>query len=429
MIHLIRRTLGILFLFTAAGFAQQTVEGIAATVGQEIILKSEVEQFVQNYAIQNKLNIRSDANLLHNLQKQVLDKMIEQKIMLAKADEDTIKVDDRDVDKRVEEHVAYLLQQVGSEGKLEETFQSSMRKIRKDLRKETVDRMKIEMLRRKKFQDVKVSRREIENFYQAYRDSMPSLKETVNFSHILKQVKAGESSTLAAMGKIQAIKSRLDKGADFAETAKQYSEDPATAKRGGDLGFTKRGDFVKEFEEVAFSMSVGQVSDVVQTQFGFHIIKLNERRGEQIRTSHILIQVRPVAADTQKVIDQLEAIRQETLHGASFDSLALLYSDDENVEKDKGNLGDWETDKLAIPAFKEILDKLQVGEVSEPFKTEYGYHIIKLIWRKEPRQFSLENDWDQIQQMALNHKIETEYVKWMEKLKKEIPVEYHMSFD
>jgi peptidyl-prolyl cis-trans isomerase SurA len=416
-------------LLSSAAVAQQTVEGIAAIVGQEIILRSEIEQFVQTYALQNKMNIHNDINILRDLQKQVLEKMIEQKIMLAKADEDTIKVDDRDVDKRVEEHVAYLIQQVGSEGKLEEAFQSPMRKIRKDLRKETIERLKIEMLRRTKFQEVKVSRREIEKFYQSYQDSLPVLKETVNFSHILKQVKAGESSTQAALTRIRDIKSKLDKGADFAELAKEYSEDPATAKRGGDLGFTKRGDFVKEFEEIAFSLSIGQVSDIVQTQFGFHIIKLNERRGEQIRTSHILLQVRPGAEDAQKIIDLLNGIRQEIMAGASFDSLALLYSDDENVQKDKGNLGDWETDKLAIPAFKDIIGKLAPAEISEPFKTEYGYHILRLNWRKEPRRLTLENDWDQIQQIALNHKIETEYVKWMEKLRKEIPVVYHITFD
>ncbi len=429
MIQLIQRFLGFILLFSSTALAQQTIEGIAATVGQEIILKSEIEQFVQNYALQNKLNIRGDMNLLRDLQKQVLEKMIEQKIMLAKADEDTIKADDRDVDKRVEEHIAYLIQQVGSEGKLEEAFQSPMRKIRKDLRKETVERMKIEMLRRNKFQEVKVSRREIENFYQSFRDSLPVLKETVNISHILRQVKAGESSTQAALVRIREIKRKLDEGGDFTELAKEYSEDPASAKRGGDLGFTKRGDFVKEFEEAAFALGVGQISDIVQTQFGFHIIKLNERRGEQIRTSHILLQVRPGPEDAQKVIDLLNTIRQEILTGASFDSLALLYSEDENVEKDKGNLGDWETDKLAIPAFKEIINKLAPGEISEPFKTDYGYHILKLNWRKEPRQLTLENDWDQIQQIALNHKIEIEYAKWMEKLRKEIPVVYHISFD
>jgi peptidyl-prolyl cis-trans isomerase SurA len=398
-------------------------------VGQEIILKSEIEQFVQSYAIQNKINIRNNQDLLQQLQKQVLEKMVEQKILLAKADEDTIKVDDRDVDKRVEEHISYLIQQVGSEGKLEEAFQSPMRKIRKDLRKETLERLKIETLRRKKFQDVKVSRREIENFYQTYQDSLPSLKETVNISHILKQVKAGDVSTTMALLKIRGIKDRLDQGADFAELATEFSEDPATAKRGGDLGFTKRGDFVKEFEEVAFALEVGKISDIVQTQFGFHIIKLNERRGEQIRTSHILIQVRPGTEDDQRVINELNTIRLELQNGVNFDSLALVYSEDENVEKDKGNLGDWETEKLAIPAFKEVIKLLKPGEISEPFKTEYGYHILKLNWRRDPRHLTLADDWDQIQQMALNYKIESENIKWMEKLKKEIPVEYRISFN
>jgi len=429
MPYFLNRLITALFLLTTFSLAQQIIEGVAAIVGQEIILKSEIEQFVQTYAIQNKINIRSDKDLLQQLQKQVLEKMVEQKILLAKADEDTIKADDRDVDKRVEEHISYLIQQVGSEGKLEEAFQSPMRKIRKDLRKETMERLKIEMLRRKKFQEVKVSRREIEKFYQTYQDSIPSLKETVNISHILKQIKAGEGSTQTALQKIREIKDKIDKGVDFAELAKEFSEDPATAKRGGDLGFTKRGDFVKEFEEVAFGLEIGQVSDIVQTQFGFHIIKLNERRGEQIRTSHILIQARPGAEDAQRVIKELNVLRLEILNGVNFDSLALLYSDDENVEKDKGDLGDWETDKLAIPAFKEVISNLKPGEISEPFKTDYGYHILKLNWRREPRQLTLTDDWDQIQQLALNHKIEMEYSKWMEKLKKEIPVEYRISFE
>jgi peptidyl-prolyl cis-trans isomerase SurA len=429
MRYLQRWIVGMVLGSSLTCLAQQVVEGVAAIVGQEIILKSEIEQFVQSYAIQNKINIHNDKSLLSNLQKQVLDKMIEQKILLAKADEDTIKVDDRDVDKRVEEHINYMIQQVGSEAKLEEAFQSSMRKIRKDLRKETAERLKVEMLRRQKFQEIKVTRREIEKFFQTYQDSIPGVKETVNISHILKQVRSGTSSSTAAMEKINLIKTKLDEGADFAELAREYSEDPATAKRGGDLGFTKRGDFVKEFEEAAFALDINQVSSIVQTQFGFHIIKLLERRGEQIRSSHILIQLRPVKADTLRVIEELHAIRQEIMNGAVFDSMALLYSDDENVEKDKGNLGDWETDKLAIEAFKEVIHGINPGEISEPFKTEYGYHILRLNTRRDPRHLTLEDDWDQIQQMALNHKIEAEYLKWMEKLKKDIPVEYRISFD
>ncbi len=408
---------------------EQLIEGIAAVVGNEIVLVSDIDQYVQNYVIQNRINIRNNAELLKKLEREVLDRLIEQKIMLTKAVEDTIEADDREVDRRVDEHINYLIQQVGSEEKLEEAFQMPIKKIRRNLRSDVSDRIRIEMLRRQKFAGVKITRQEVETFFTSYQDSIPQMKETVNISHILKQVHAGSASSDAALAKIREIKGQLDAGADFAELAGKYSEDPASAQRGGDLGFTKRGDFVREFEEIAYALEENQVSDIVQTQFGFHLIKLMERRGEQIRTSHILIRLTPSESDEKQVIAELRDIRQEILNGASFDSMAVKYSDDENVSEDKGNLGLWEVDNLAIAAFKQIVKDLQPGEISEPFKTEFGYHVLKLNSRQKARRLSLDNDWEQIQQLALNYKIEQEYLKWIESIKKDIPIEYKINLN
>jgi len=420
----------VVFLFSSLWAQQeQLIEGIAAVVGNEIVLVSDIDQYVQNYVIQNRINIRNNAELLKKLEREVLDRLIEQKIMLTKAVEDTIEADDREVDRRVDEHINYLIQQVGSEEKLEEAFQMPIKKIRRNLRSDVSDRIRIEMLRRQKFAGVKITRQEVETFFKNFQDSIPQMKETVNISHILKQVHAGSASSDAALAKIREIKNMLNTGADFVELAGKYSEDPASAQRGGDLGFTKRGDFVREFEEVAYALEENQVSDIVQTQFGFHLIKLVERRGEQIRTSHILIRLTPSEADERQVITELRSIRQEILAGASFDSIAVKYSDDENVAEDKGNLGLWEVDNLAIPAFKQIVKDLQPGDISEPFKTEFGYHILKLNSRKEARQLSLDNDWEQIQQLALNFKIEQEYLKWIESIKKDIPIEYKIDLN
>jgi len=418
-----------LFISIQSCLAQQVVEAIAAIVGQEIVLKSEVDQFVNNYAIQNKLDIRADSELLKKLQKQVLDRLIEQKILLTKAEEDTIVADEQEVDRYVEEHMRYLVEQVGSEDKLEEVFQSPIKKIRRDLRKETADRIKIEKLRRNKFQDIKISRREVELFYRSYKDSMPSLSETVDISHILMQIKVGEEGMQNAYQTTAEIKTQLAQGADFSELAKNYSQDPGTAQRGGDLGFQMRGDFLQEYEEAAFALKEGEISDVVQTQVGLHIIQLVERRGEKIRTRHILIRLQPTVDDEKRIINQLQSIREEIINGANFDSLALLYSDDENVDNDKGHLGVWEVEKLAIPAFKEEIKKLKEGEISAPFKTEFGYHILRLNSRQEARPLSIEDDWEQIQQLALNYKMEKEYVKWIELMKKEVPIEYRVAFD
>jgi peptidyl-prolyl cis-trans isomerase SurA len=410
-------------------FAQQLVEAIAAVVGQEIVLKSEVDQFVQNYAIQQKLNIRSNPELLKKLQTDVLNQLIEQKILLTKAEQDTIEVDDREVDKYVEEHVRYLIGQVGSEEQLEEIFQNPINKIKRDLRRETADRLKIEKLRRTKFQNIKISRREIEQFFNTYQDSIPEMRETVDISHILKQIKVGDEGRMNTYQRINAIKEQIDNGADFEEMAKEYSEDPGTASRGGDLGFQKRGDFLQEYEEAAFGLEDGQISDIVQTQVGFHLIQLIERRGEKIHTRHILIRLQPTSDDEDRIKKELMTIREQLLNGSNFDSLALTHSDDENVQNDKGHLGVWEIEKLAIPVFKNVLTDLEVNDISEPFKTEFGYHILKLNSREDARKLTLENDWEQIRQLALNFKIEKEYSKWILSIKKEVPIEVKISYN
>jgi peptidyl-prolyl cis-trans isomerase SurA len=429
MLKLFKLVTSLFLIFTVSVNAQQLVDGVAAIVGQEIILNSEVEQYVQNYVLQNKINVTSNPEAYKRIKNQVLESLVEQKILLTKADEDTITVTEREVDRYLEEQLRTLIARAGSESALESAFQSPMKKIRRDLRSETENRLKIETLRRKKFAEVKVSRREVEEFYKMYQDSLPVLKETVDISHILKQIKSGESSRNAALLKIGEIKDKVDAGEDFADLAKNYSEDPATGTRGGDLGFIKRGDLVTEFEEVAFDLEPGEISDIVETQFGFHIIKMIERRGEKIHTAHILIQLKPTEDDEVRVKNELEALRQKALNGESFETLAMENSDDENVQNDKGHLGIWEVDKLAIPQFKTVVSDMETGEISMPFKTEYGYHIVRLNFHEAPRTLTLEKDWDKLQNMALNFKVDEEYRNWITALKEDIPIEYKISLN
>lgn len=408
-------------------FAQQLVESIAAIVDKEIILRSEVEQFTQNYILQNRLKIRPGSEEYNQLRKKMLEGLIEQKLLLAKAEADTVKVDDQMLDQRVEERIKYMVEQVGSQDKLEEIFGSSISQIRKDTRKLIKEQMLVEQVRAMRFRDVKVSRREVEEFYKMYKDSLPTRPATVDISHILKVIKPSEEAQLKAYRKAEMVLQKLKDGEDFAKLAKLYSEDPASAKRGGDLGFTQRGDLVPEYEAIAFNLKDGEISDIVQTQFGFHIIQLIERRGERIHTRHILIQVKPTEEDEKRIVEQLKEIRQKILDGADFSEMALKYSDDENVTKDKGHLGVFELDKLQIPQFRQVLANMKPGEISEPFKTDYGYHIVKLNAREEAHKLTLENDWEQIEQMALNFKMQKEYQKWLAQLRKEIFVKINES--
>ena len=298
-----------------------------------------------------------------------------------------------------------------------------MKKIRKDTRRVLEEQLLVEKVRQSKFQDIKVSRREVEQFYNQFRDSLPRLKESVDISHILKVVKPSAEAQAKAYQKIDSIKALLEAGADFARLAEEESDDPASAIRGGDLGLIGRGEFVPEFETVAFSLNDGQISDIVQTQFGFHIIQMMERRGEKIHTRHILIRVAPTADDEQRVVNELLEIRNKALNDSSFEELAIEYSDDENVKQDHGHLGVFEVDKLVVPQFKSVLEGMKPGEISMPFKTDFGYHIVKLNRHMDARPLSLEEDWQKIEQMAKNFKLEKEYRHWIEDLKKQIPIE------
>lgn len=405
--------------------AQQLIEGIVGVVGNEIILKTEIEQYVQNYIIQNRIDVRNNEKLIKDLMKETLERLIEQKILLTKAEEDTVTIADEILDDRVDQRINYLINQVGSESELEKIFGSNMKKIRKDTRKVLKEQLLVEQTRAMKFQGMKISRREVEEFYNQYQDSLPGKPETVEISHILKLVKPSEKSLSEAYKKASALLEQIKNGANFEKLAEQYSDDKASAKRGGDLGLISRGDFVTEFETAAFQLKDGEISDIVQTQFGFHIIQMIERRGEKIHTRHILVQVLPTPEDEQRVINELNELRARALNGEDFSELALEYSDDENVQKDRGFLGEFETDKLIIPQFKTIVRELQPGEISKPFKTEFGYHIVLLNKRSAERKISLENDWAKIEEVALNFKMEKEYKKWIRELKKRIPIEIH----
>ena len=412
----------IVFLISGAA-AQQLVEAIEAVVGNEIILKTEVDQFTQNYIVQNRINVKDNDALLKSIRQKTLESLIEQKLLLEKAVLDTVTVDDQLLDQKTNERLQYLIQQVGSEEKLEEVFGNPMKQIRKETRKIVKEQLLVNQVRQKQFLDITVSRREVEEFYKTYKDSLPPLQGTVKISHILKIVAPSDEAQQVALDKIKDIKEQLTAGANFEELAKKYSEDPGSAQRGGDLGFVGRGDFVPEYEQAAFELKDGEVSDIVQSTFGFHIIKMVERRGEKIHTKHILIQTVPTKDDELRTVNELKEIRRRLLNGADWDSLALAYSDDENVVKDHGHLGVFEIDKLVIPAFKQVVDTLKVGEISEPFKTEFGYHIVRLDDRQDKRRMDLEHDWDRIEMFAKNYKIEKEYRKWIVELKNQVPIQ------
>lgn len=420
-----RRIIAVSFFVTSilplAVRGQQVLDRIVAVVDNNIILSSDLLQYSQQLAIQLGINPVKEPEKFMELRKNTLSNLVVQKVLLTKAKEDSLTVDERQVDQTLDEQINRMVEQLGSEEKLEDYFGQPLRKIRRTLRQEIADRLLVETLQARKVREIRISRREVEEFYNATKDSLPKLKEAVDLSHILFTVEAGEQAQKTARARIDSLLQLLRAGDDFATLARKLSEDPGSASKGGELGFIQRGDFVKEFEEAAFALKPNEISEVVKTQFGFHIIQLLERRGEKINARHILIRLTTTADDEAATLQKAQTCREGLAAGKySFGEAAKTFSQDKTTRDTGGDLGWFEIDQLQVPAFKQTVHDLPVGEISQPVKTQFGYHLIRLNARREPRPLSLAQDYDRIQDFALLAKREREFTAWVENLKKQL---------
>ena len=228
---------------------------------------------------------------------------------------------------------------------------------------------------------------------------------------------------------MQSILDSIRAGGDFADFARRYSADPGSAASGGDLGWEKRGVFVREFEEAAFSLKEGDISDIVKTQFGFHIIQLLGRRGESVHVRHLLIKIEKGPASDQATMDTLRSLRARVLNGESFALLASKYSEDEDTKSVGGDLGSLTIDQLQSD-FAAQIKNLKTGEISEPQRTvvgtSYGYHIIWMRSRTAPHTINMESDYKRLEQLALYMKRNKQNVDWLNELRKTIFVDIRL---
>ncbi len=410
--------------------AQQVIDKVVAIVEDDIIMASELTQFSLNLSFQMGIDPRKDPDKFNQLQKETLNNLINQKILLVKAEEDSILVPDRQVDNVLEEQINNMILRVGSEQELEKQLGMPINKIKRTFREDVRDNLMVEMLRNTKYQEIQITRREIEEFYRTMKDSLPQLKETVDISHILIEVEPSESSQSQTREKIEELKKRVDAGEDFEKLCREYSEDPGSKDRGGELGYIERGDFVPEFEEVAFLLEPGEISDIVKTQFGFHIIQCIDRKGDKINVRHLLLMVQPAAGDEAATEAKVKEIREMLEKpDTEFREIAKEYSDDETTRKEGGHLGLFESENLTVKEFKDVIGGMEEGEISQPFKTKFGWHILKLNSRESAREISIEKDWERIQNWALNLKRQREFEKWVNKLKKDVYVEIKTTED
>jgi len=398
-------------------YSQELIDGIAAIVDDNIILYSEVEQLARLNASQMGINPEVNKEKYQKLRELALNALIEDKILVEQAKIESIEVSDREVEEMLNQKIEQIIKQAGSQQKAENLLGGPLNKIKRDYRPIIKNMILVQKLKSKKFQNITLTRQEVEKFYETYKDSIPEIPPTLDFSHILIEIRPGNKENQEALSLIDSLRELILNGHDFSELAKKYSDDPATAPYGGDLGFIQRGDFITSFEEAAFSLEPDEVSDIIKTELGYHIIQLVDRKGEKIRVRHILIKPKISQENIEQARMKIYKIKKMIENKEiSFDSAAYKYSDDPDAKINFGRIERIPKNQIKQKEFITILDTLKVDEISEPFRTEMGFHILKLN--------GVYNDmWITLEQYALQLKQMNLYLKWIEELKKNFYIE------
>ena len=389
----------------------------------EIILESEVFQYLQ-FNIGSQVDLEKlPQSTVDSLKTQILDELIDQKLLLTKARLDTIIIPERQIDQELDDRIKTLVDQIGGEKKLEEYYNMPLAKIKRQFRPLIEEGLLIDEVKRKHLMSVRVSRSEVMEFWKMYQDSIPELRDAIKISHILLQDELSDASIAAAIERADSVRQLIINGdLTFEQAAEQFSQDPGTAPKGGSLGTTNRGDLVPEYEAAAFGLEEGAISEPVVSQFGVHLIRLNSRTGEKINTNHILFKVVPAAADMEKTMARADSIAEAVRGGADFSALALAYSTDTKTAPIGGDLG-WYSPEELPAEFKEPLIGLKKGQVADPFRTVFGVHIAKVTDRVFSRPITIDEDYDRIENLATAKKRDEVYEEWMQELANETYIE------
>ncbi len=401
-------------LFAHQSFAQvrhdSVVDGIVAIVGGNVILISDIEnQYLQ---ARSQGNIQGTAT---KLKCNLLETMLFQKLLLHQAQVDSIQVTDIQVEGEMDRRMRYFISQAGSPERLEEHFGKSLLEIKNELRDVVKEQMLTEQAQQKITKDVTITPAEVKAYFRKLpKDSIPLINSELEIGIIVRMPVIGDAEKQIVKDKLKSFKERVAKGDDFSTLAVLYSEDPGSAKQGGELGMFRRGEMRTEFEAAAFKLKPGEVSDIVETEDGFHLIQMIERRGEYINVRHILLQPKVTIVNLNKSKNFLDSVADLiTKKSITFDAAVLKFSDDPN--KNSGGLminqatgtTKFESSQLDAKIFF-VVDKLKVGEVSAPvLMTDRGkqdYRIYCLNARTKPHKANLEEDYARIQQWALERK-------------------------
>ena len=262
----------------------QIIDGVAAVVGDRVVLNSDINQTLAMTIFQQKLDPQKDVNKISLLRKQIVKTTVDRKVVLIMAELDSVVVADKEVDRALNQQVDNIVSQAGGEEAAEKALGQPIRVFKREYWYEIKDLLTTQKYQQTLMQKVSVSRNDVLGFFEAYKDSIPPFPSTVKLKHLLIKVVPDSSQEQKTVAFLNDLRGRLiKKTSTFESLAADYSQDPGSKNSGGSLGFVRRGSLVTPFEVVAFNLSPGEISKPVKTDFGYHIIETQEIRGDRIK--------------------------------------------------------------------------------------------------------------------------------------------------
>jgi len=400
---------------------EKVVDEIAALVGSHPVYWSDVEaQFAQAKA----QGMTGDP---FTLRCEIFENLVFQKLLVYQAEIDSLVVGDEQVDSELDRRLRYYIQQFGSQQKLEEFYDKSLDEFKNELREPLRLELLSQQAQGKIVESVKMTPNETKEYFASLKpDSIPIIPMEYEIGQIVKNPVVGPAQLKEAREKLIALRNRVLKGEKFSTLAVLYSEDPGSAAKGGELGLFSHGSMAPEFESAAFNLkNKNDISEVIKTKFGYHLLQLIERKGDFVNVRHILIIPKVSPDDLVQAASKLDSIADKVrADSLTFEKAAIIYSDDPG--KVNGGLiqsqasGDTRlaADELDPKVFF-IVDKMKPGEISSsvPYTTEDGtqaYRVLYLKLRTEPHKANMKEDYNKIQEWALENKKQQVIAKWIE---------------
>ena len=405
----------------------QEIDKIIAIIGDEIVLRSEVENQYLQYISQG---VTSN----EELKCEILEDLMTQKLLIFSCKQDSISVTKEEIEQEVETRVNYYVDQIGSIEKVEQYFEKDIYQIKKVLSELVEDQFLIQRMQSSITKDVKITPFDVNEFYEKMdKSELPLIEDRYKLSQIIVKPKMSEDQINKLTDRLNAFRKRVLNGEDFKVLAALYSDDPGSANNGGEIGFVSRGTFVPEFEKVAFRLKKGEVSEIVKTNFGYHIIQLIERRGDQVNVRHILLKPKYSSTSLQNARLRIDSIYNKIKNNEiSFSQAIKSYSDDDTKNNNgllinPSNGSSTYTIAELGSSIKYLIEGLNEDDFTKPVKVESNegsiYRILNVVEKISSHTANLDLDYDFFQTQALNFKKQEKLDEWIEKRIKNTYVE------